>query len=40
MLDVQAVWTDHPDLWLSLRTVFRLFQDDKLSAILDLPHQW
>ncbi|MBI2929596.1 MAG: hypothetical protein HYY24_28360, partial [Verrucomicrobia bacterium] len=27
---------DHADLWLSLRTIFRLFQDDKLSAILDL----
>ncbi len=36
LLDVQAAWTDHADLWLSLRTVFRLFQDDKLSAILDL----
>jgi len=36
MLDVQAAWTDHADLWLSLRTIFRLFQDDKLSAILDL----
>jgi hypothetical protein len=36
MLDVKAAWTDHPDLWLSLRTLFRLFQDDKLSSILDL----
>jgi hypothetical protein len=36
MLDVQAARTDHPDLWLSLRTLFHLFQDDKLSTILDL----
>jgi len=36
MLDVQATWTDHPDLWLGLRTLFHLFQDDKLSTILDL----
>ncbi len=36
MLDVQATWTDHPDLWLSLRTLFHLFQDDKLSAVLTL----
>jgi hypothetical protein len=36
MLDVKAAWTDHADLWLSLRTLFRLFQDDKLSAILNL----
>ena len=36
MLDVKAAWTDHADLWLSLRTLFRLFQDDKLSAVLDL----
>ena len=36
MLDVQAAWTDHADLWLSLRTLFHLFQDDKLSAVLDL----
>ena len=36
MLDVRAAWTDHPDLWLSLRTLFTLFQDDKLSAVLDL----
>jgi len=36
MLDVQATWTDHPDLWLSLRTLFRLFQDDKLSTVLTL----
>ena len=36
MLDVRAAWTDHPDLWLSLRTLFRLFQDDKLAGILDL----
>ncbi len=36
MLDVQAAWTDHADLWLSLRTLFRLFQDDKLSAVLEL----
>jgi hypothetical protein len=36
LLDAQAAWTDHPDLWLSLRTLFRLFQDDKLAAILDL----
>jgi hypothetical protein len=36
MLDVQAAWTDHPDLWLSLRTLFKLFQDEKLASILDL----
>jgi len=36
MLDVKAAWTEHADLWLSLRTLFRLFQDDKLSAVLDL----
>jgi hypothetical protein len=36
MLDVQAAWTDHPDLWLSLRTLFHLFQDDKLAAVLTL----
>lgn len=36
MLDVQAAWTEHPDLWLSLRTLFHLFQDDKLAKILDL----
>jgi hypothetical protein len=36
MLDVRAAWTDHSDLWASLRTLFRLFQDDKLSALLDL----
>ncbi len=36
MLDVQAAWTDHPDLWLSLRTLFKLFQDDKLASVLDL----
>ncbi len=36
MLDVPAAWTEHVDLWLSLRTLFHLFQDDKLSAVLDL----
>jgi hypothetical protein len=36
LLDVHATWTDHPDLWLSLRTLFRLFQEDKLSVFLDL----
>ncbi|HZM04289.1 MAG TPA: N-6 DNA methylase, partial [Candidatus Saccharimonadales bacterium] len=36
MLDVKAAWTDHADIWLSLRTLFRLFQDDKLAKILDL----
>ena len=36
LLDVPAAWTDHSDLWLSLRTLFRLFQDDKLSTLLDL----
>lgn len=36
MLDVQAAWTSHSDLWLSLRTLFRLFQDDKLADLLDL----
>lgn len=36
MLDVRAAWTNHADLWLSLRTLFRLFQDDKLSVLLDL----
>ena len=36
MLDVQAAWTSHSDLWLSLRTLFRLFQDDKLASMLDL----
>ena len=36
MLDVQAAWTDHSDLWLSLRALFCLFQDDKLSAFLEV----
>jgi hypothetical protein len=36
MLDVQAAWTDHADLWLSLRTLWKLFGDDKLATILDL----
>ena len=36
LLDMQVAWTDHTDLWSSLRTLFRLFQDDKLSAVLDL----
>jgi N-6 DNA Methylase len=36
LLDVHVTWTDHTDLWLSLRTLFCLFQDDKLSAYLDL----
>jgi len=36
MLDVQAAWTDHSDLWLSLRTLWKLFGDDKLAKILDL----
>jgi hypothetical protein len=36
MLDLQAAWTEHPDLWLSLRTLFHLFQDDKLAKTLDL----
>jgi hypothetical protein len=36
MLDVQAAWTDHADLWLSLRTLWKLFGDDKLAKILDL----
>ncbi len=36
MLDVQAAWTDHADLWLSLRTLWKLFGDDKLASILNL----
>jgi hypothetical protein len=36
MLDVQAAWTNHSDLWLGLRTLFHLFQDEKLSAVLEL----
>jgi hypothetical protein len=36
MLDMQAAWTDHADLWLSLRTLWKLFGDDKLAKILDL----
>jgi len=36
LLDRCASWTDHTDLWLSLRTLFQLFRDDRLAAILDL----
>ncbi|MDH7501975.1 MAG: N-6 DNA methylase [Verrucomicrobiota bacterium] len=36
MLDVRAAWTNHTDLWLGLRTLFRLFRDEKLAAFLDL----
>ena len=36
MLDVKAAWTRHSDLWLSLCTLFRMFQDEKLAAVLDL----
>ncbi|MGO8837296.1 MAG: hypothetical protein ACLQAH_13690 [Limisphaerales bacterium] len=36
MLDVRAAWTEHADLWLSLRTLWKLFGDDKLASILDL----
>lgn len=36
MLDVRAAWTDHADLWLSLRTLWKLFGDDKLASILTL----
>jgi hypothetical protein len=46
MLDVKAAWTDHADLWLSLRTLWKLLSDDKpqaslggnpLASALDLP---
>lgn len=46
LLDVRAAWTDHCDLWLSLRTLWKLLSDDTghaalggkpLAALLDLP---
>ena len=36
LLDLQAAWTDHPDLWLGLRTLFHVLQDEKLAELLEV----
>lgn len=36
LLEVRAAFTDHEDLWLGLRNVFHIFQDDELARILDV----
>jgi SOS-response transcriptional repressor LexA len=37
LLDVRAAYTENDDLWLALRTVFRVLQDEKFGQILGLP---
>lgn len=33
----RAAYTDDPDLWHSLRALWRVFQDEKLAALLGVP---
>ena len=35
ILDVRAAWTEHADLWLSLRTLWKLLRDDTPQSKLD-----
>jgi hypothetical protein len=37
LLEARSSWTSHDDLWLGLRTTFRLFRDEKLSQYLNVP---
>jgi hypothetical protein len=37
LLEARSSWTFHDDLWLGLRTTFRLFRDEKLSQYLNVP---
>ena len=37
LLDVRAAYTEHDDLWLGLRTVFRVLQDERFGDVLGLP---
>lgn len=32
----RVAYTEHPDLWLSLQTVFRVFQDESLATYLEV----
>jgi hypothetical protein len=37
LLEIRSSWTSHDDLWLGLRTTFRLFRDEKLGQYLNVP---
>jgi hypothetical protein len=37
LLKARSSWTSHDDLWLGLRTTFRLFRDEKLGQYLNVP---
>ncbi len=37
LVDLVSAFTDHDDVWHSLRTVFRCLQDDKFGPFLALP---
>lgn len=37
LLEVRSSWTAHDDLWLGLKTTFRLFRDEKLGQYLNVP---
>jgi hypothetical protein len=37
LLENRASWSAHDDLWLGLKTTFRLFQDEKVGSYLNVP---
>ncbi|NLG96420.1 MAG: N-6 DNA methylase [Chloroflexi bacterium] len=37
LTEIRAAYTDDPDLWLGLRALWKVFQDEKLSSILGVP---
>jgi len=37
LLEARSSWTPYDDLWLSLKTIFRLFRDEKLGQYLNVP---
>ena len=37
LLEARSSWTPYDDLWLGLKTIFRLFRDEKLGQYLNVP---
>ena len=37
LVEERAAYTDHQDLWFGLETTFRLFQDEKVGKMLEVP---
>jgi hypothetical protein len=37
LVDVRSAYTEHEDLWLGLRILFRVLQDERFGSLLGLP---